>query len=103
MKPAARITELKRSNQAHLRLLVPVEHGVDGLGQIGAAGFVDAASVNPAVINALATSFAASGGDLVVACLCCSLTLTKLPESHLLTSPCMRQDSVSRNGAEKLF
>ncbi|KAF5864253.1 hypothetical protein ETB97_008250 [Aspergillus alliaceus] len=32
---------------AYIRQLVPAEHGVDGLGQLSAAFFVDAASVNP--------------------------------------------------------
>lgn len=37
---------------ADLRTCVPWEHGIDGLGEFGAAGLVDAAGIDPGVLDA---------------------------------------------------
>jgi hypothetical protein len=45
---------------ADFSLLVPPEHRVDCLGKLAAAGFIDAASVNPGVIQAIFQSLVAT-------------------------------------------
>src|SRR5262249_8258215 len=48
----------------HLGIAVPLEHGVDGLGKLGAAALVDAARVDPDISIAVATRLGAAVAHL---------------------------------------
>jgi len=45
--------QVRQVDVADLCLLVPVEHGVDGLGKLGAAGLVDATCINPSELETM--------------------------------------------------
>lgn len=98
------------------RLFIPKIHGVDGLGQLSAAGLVDAASVDPYVIESPTNSKLGSAGDLDVALLQdggpslliqglgrCQRGLrkaTKAPQllnADFFIAPGVRQDGVGRD------
>ena len=58
--------EILEDGVAHLGVLVPLEHGVDGFRQLGAAGLVDTAGVDPSMSEILLLGKATGVFDFAV-------------------------------------
>ena len=80
--------------KACICLLVPSEHRVDRFRELGTTGFVDAASVNPAVLEAIVLSSFATADKLRKPFLRWRYIRQNILQSNLLRAPSMREDNV---------
>jgi hypothetical protein len=73
-------------------VLVPPEHGYDGLGQLRTAGLIDAASIDPEVAQALTSSLLPTERDLPISILLGARTFGSVFQGNFvaLVSPCVR-------------
>ena len=82
---------------------VPCEHGIDGLGELGAGCLVDAACVDPDPVVAIGDCYVGASSNLAE-----SLKLARplgplyVLERDLLVAPCVRQDGIRWRFDEKL-
>jgi hypothetical protein len=84
---------------ADLGPLVPAEHGIDGLGQFGAAALVDAARIDPDPFEIVRGRLLAALSDLGVASLGLAhrRSFLQVDEGDLVVTPCVREDGVRRD------
>lgn len=58
--------EILEYNEAYFRIPVPLKHGIDRFGQLGTARFVDTASIDPRIVEAIFQGETANSSDLGV-------------------------------------
>src|SRR4051812_20244444 len=88
---------------ANLGLSIPMEHGVDGLAQLGAAALEDTAGIHPGVLKTVAECLAACLMDFVMSSSCSSRVAGKFLEADFLAAPGMRKNGVFGNLIKKLL
>jgi hypothetical protein len=87
--------EVLKIGNAALGLLVPLKHGVDGLAQLGAAGLVDAARIDPDMVHSLGQCELTYGLDLLESPLLGSHgQILHVLECDLVVAPRVREDPV---------
>jgi hypothetical protein len=83
---------------ANLRVLVLCVHGVDGLGELGAAAFIDAARIDPDVAITITESMPAAVLQFRVALLRVCEAAVHVGEGDFVVRPSVGQDGVGRDG-----
>ena len=80
-------------------VLVPAKHRVDRFGQLGAARFIDAARVDPKVLQAIRGSLRAAERELSIPRLALASVLLDVLKGDLLVivTPGVRKDSIRGN------
>lgn len=79
------------------RALLPTEHGIDGFGKFRKVSLVDAACINPEILQSILCCLLAAKSDLSVAAEVGRGAMEEILQSNLLISPCMREDSIPGN------
>ena len=82
--------------------MIPLKHGIDRLGQLGAARLIDAARVNPDILPALTRRQGTASFDLGKSGHFVTIAALHVLERYLFLSPCVREDSIWGNIVEEL-
>jgi hypothetical protein len=90
-------TDVGKIGVANLSPCIPIEHGVDGLGELGTARLVDATSINPAPGQSIPPGLLASKVYLSKTQFTFIEATLEVLERHFLVEPCMREDGIRRD------
>lgn len=74
---------------AYLGTLIPFEHGINCLRQLGATALVDTAGVDPHIIISIVDSLSTATFNLSISRLLLVTGVGEVLEYHLILTPCM--------------
>jgi hypothetical protein len=97
-----RSRNVRQKDVAFRRIAVLAKHRIYSLCELSAARFVDATSIDPEVLQAIASGLFSAESDLVKTSLARLIPIYHVPKSDFLRSPYVREDSISGNIVKEL-